>query len=181
MFSIIIVFPKLEDGNKIRTMLVRNGYEVDMVCNSASQVLSLVNDLDGGLIITGYRLPDMQYMELADCIPKNFNLLLIASASRLGEQLPENVVSITMPLKSQDLLGTIEMMSMHYRQLKKKEREAKRGKKNEKERIQIDRAKALLMERNHMTEEEAHRYIQKTSMNNGNSFVETAEMILLMF
>lgn len=44
----------------------------------------------------------------------------------------------------------------------------------------ITEAKALLMERNHMTEEEAHRYLQKTSMDNGTSLVETAEMIFML-
>ena len=32
-----------------------------------------------------------------------------------------------------------------------------------------------------MTEEEAHRYIQKCSMDSGNNMVETAQMILTMF
>ena len=44
----------------------------------------------------------------------------------------------------------------------------------------VDRAKAILMERNQMTEDEAHRYLQKTSMDNGTSFTETAQMILGM-
>ncbi len=34
------------------------------------------------------------------------------------------------------------------------------------------------MERNHLSEEEAHKYIQKLSMDSGNNLVETAEMIL---
>ena len=34
------------------------------------------------------------------------------------------------------------------------------------------------MERNHMTEEEAHRYLQKTSMDSGTNLVETAQMLL---
>ena len=42
----------------------------------------------------------------------------------------------------------------------------------------MEQAKTLLMEQNHMTEEEAHRYIQKRSMDNGTGMVETAEMIL---
>lgn len=181
MFSIVIAFPQISDGQKIKTMLVRNGYEVDAVYSSASQVLGMVNELDGGIVITGYRLPDMQYMELADCLPKSFNMLLLASSKRLEDVEGENIISIGMPLKQRDFLGTVEMMSSQYRKRKKKEKEARRGQRSEKERILIDRAKALLMERNKMSEEEAHRYIQKTSMNNGNSFVETAEMILMMF
>lgn len=45
----------------------------------------------------------------------------------------------------------------------------------------IAEAKALLMERNNMTEEEAHRYIQKRSMDNGTGLTETAQMILSFF
>ena len=34
------------------------------------------------------------------------------------------------------------------------------------------------MARNHMTEEEAHRYIQKCSMDSGTNMAETAERVL---
>ena len=42
----------------------------------------------------------------------------------------------------------------------------------------IDQAKRLLMERNGMTEEEAHRYIQKCSMDSGTNLIETAQMVI---
>lgn len=42
----------------------------------------------------------------------------------------------------------------------------------------IMRAKELLMERNNMTESEAHRYIQKCSMDSGTNLVETAQMVI---
>ena len=42
----------------------------------------------------------------------------------------------------------------------------------------IAKAKAVLMERNGFTEEEAHRYIQKRSMDNGTGLVEVSQMIL---
>ena len=51
---------------------------------------------------------------------------------------------------------------------------------SEEEQKTIDRAKALLMERNGLTEAEAHRYIQKSSMDNGTGVVETAYMILTL-
>ena len=41
-------------------------------------------------------------------------------------------------------------------------------------------AKELLMDRNHLSEEEAHRYIQKCSMDSGTNMVETAQMVLSM-
>ena len=36
------------------------------------------------------------------------------------------------------------------------------------------------MERNHLSEEEAFRYIQKSSMDSGTNMVETAQMILML-
>ncbi|MDE7269116.1 MAG: ANTAR domain-containing protein, partial [Acetatifactor sp.] len=44
----------------------------------------------------------------------------------------------------------------------------------------IRAAKELLMARNHMDEEEAHRYLQKCSMDSGTNLVETAQMVLAM-
>ena len=42
----------------------------------------------------------------------------------------------------------------------------------------ICRAKSVLMSRKNMSEAEAHRYLQKTSMNTSRSMVETAQMVL---
>ena len=42
----------------------------------------------------------------------------------------------------------------------------------------IRKAKEVLMERSYMTEAEAHRYIQKCSMDSGNNMAETARMVL---
>ncbi len=44
----------------------------------------------------------------------------------------------------------------------------------------IKRAKQLLIERNNMTEDEAHRYLLKRSMDNSVSLVETAQILLAL-
>ena len=83
------------------------------------------------------------------------------------------MIAVGMPLKVHELLDTISMMEGAIRKNRKKSRQ--RG---PREKAIIENAKMLLMERNHMTEEEAHRYVQKCSMDSGNSMVETAEMII---
>lgn len=42
----------------------------------------------------------------------------------------------------------------------------------------IQQAKALLMDRNGMTEEQAHRFLQKSSMDNGTKLLQTAQTVL---
>ena len=51
---------------------------------------------------------------------------------------------------------------------------------SEKEAAVIETAKQLLITRNNMTEDEAHRYLQKRSMDNGTDMVETAQMVLAL-
>lgn len=66
---------------------------------------------------------------------------------------------------------------VQYNRWKKKQK-SKPKVRSESDRKVITAAKELLMERNQMTEQEAHRYIQKLSMDSGNNIVETAIMII---
>ena len=76
MADIIIAFPKLDDAKNLRKLLVRNGYDVNMVCDSGAQIVSAVNGLDGGIVISGYKFLDMHYSEINDYLPKGFSMLL---------------------------------------------------------------------------------------------------------
>ena len=84
-----------------------------------------------------------------------------------------------MPIRTHELISTIETIYMELVRPKKKVLRPQPKKRNESEKKIIDEAKALLIERNHLSEEEAHKYIQKLSMDSGNNLVETANMILL--
>lgn len=179
MLSIIIAFPKIEDANNIKNLLLRNGYEVNATCTSGAQAIGIANELDEGIVISGYRLPDMLYREINGYLPKGFEMLLITSAARLSECTEGNIVSLSMPIKTQDLLNTLQLMTHNYLRRKKKEKNKPKQRSEEDKEI-IHRAKMVLMERNNMSEEDAHRYIQKTSMDSGTNMVEMAEMILTM-
>ncbi len=177
MADIIIAFPKLDDAKNLRKLLIRNGYDVNMVCDSGSQVMEAVNRLDGGILISGYRFHDMYYMELNDYLPKGFQMLLLASPAKLAECDIRDLVSLAMPFKVKDLLNTLEMMLVQYDRWRKKQKSRPKVR-SESDRRVIHAAKALLIERNQMTEEEAHRYLQKLSMDSATNMVETAEMIV---
>lgn len=177
MTRIIVALPKIEDAKSIKNLLVRNGFDVAAVCSSGAQVLSQIDNLNDGIVISGYRLPDMLYAELRDYLPGGFEMLLLASQPLLMECTGSNIMCLGMPLKVHDLLNTIEMMtnSIAY---KRKKSKAKPKERKPEEVAMINEAKCLLMSRNNMTEEEAHRYIQKCSMDSSRNMVETAQMIL---
>lgn len=80
-------------------------------------------------------------------------------------------------MKVHELLQTLEMMEGQIHRRRKRLRNIPRQR-SEEDRQMIEQAKALLMDRNKFSEEEAHRYIQKRSMENGTGLVEVAQMIL---
>lgn len=179
MVNVVVVFPKIEDAKSIRNLLVRNGYHVSSVCTSGAQALSAADQLGSGVIVCGYRYPDMMYDELFENLSSSFEMLLVASARVVGEGVADGVISVTMPLKINDLVNSLEMVAENLERRRRKRRSMP-AHRSENDKKVIAEAKALLMERNHMTEEEAHRYLQKTSMDSGTNLVETAEMIFAL-
>lgn len=178
MSSVIIAFSKAEDAGRIQAVLEKHGIQVAAACTSAASALSEMNHQSGGILICGYKLPDMHFTELRECMPGNFEMLLVASGRVLSTVEGANVVALSLPLSAYELVNTVAMMDKDRIRRKKKAGPRPRS---PREQAAIDNAKALLMERNHMTEAEAHRYIQKCSMDNGTNLAETAQMILTLF
>lgn len=179
MVNIIVVLPKPEDGKSIRNLLMKNGFQVSGVCTTGSQALSKLDELDAGLVICNYRMSDMMYSELHACLPKGFELLLLVSGNLLHECERSGIMCLAMPFKVFDLINTVDMMCQAIERRRRKARQKPRERSGEEEAL-IAEAKALLMNRNHMSEEEAHRYLQKCSMESGTNLVETAQMALAM-
>lgn len=179
MINIIVAFPKMENAKNIKSILVKKGFRVNAVCTSGAQVLQHADMLEEGIIVCAGRLQDMMYIQLREYLSSHFQMLVVASAGLWEAEKSENVVSLTMPLKVHELVGTLEMMANSLmRRRRKKGRPAGRS---EEEKQMIQKAKEVLMARNNMTEEEAHRYMQKSSMDSATNLAETAQMILSIF
>lgn len=179
MTNIIVVLPKLEDAKGIKNILVRNGFSVTGVCTTGSQAISQSDGLNDGIVVCSYKLMDMVYTELYDCLPSGFEMLLMASNHLLSQCEGNGIVCLAMPLKVGDLVSTVGMMAEGIERRRRKAK-LKPKVRNAEEEAAIKEAKELLMGRNHMTEEEAHRYLQKCSMDSGTNMVETAWMVLSM-
>ena len=101
----------------------------------------------------------------------------MASKAKLDNCYNNSIVCVEMPLRMRELIETLNMISYRYEKKKKKKKKLER---KAADKAIIERAKSVLMERNHMSEEEAHYYLQKTSMDAGTALVEVAEMVLSM-
>ena len=179
MTNIIVAFPKLEDAKNVKNLLVRNGFDVAAICVTGAQAIHYADGLESGIIISAYKFQDMLYSEIKNCLPNSFDMLLLASRNHLAECMEGNVVTLPMPFTVRDFLNTVDMMSQTIVRRKKKQRQNITQRSEGEQKI-IDEAKIILMERNSLSEEEAHRYIQKCSMDSGTNMIETAQMVLSM-
>lgn len=177
MTSIIIVFSRIEDARSIKNILVRSGHQVTAVCTTGAQAISYADGLNDGIVICGYRMCDMIFSRLLEDLPAGFEMLLMASRNVLKEYEGSSCLSLAMPLKVHELVDTVDMMVQNIER-RRRRRKMIPKERNVEEQALIREAKALLMERNNMTEEEAHRYIQKCSMDSSTNMVETAQMVL---
>ena len=57
------------------------------------------------VLICGRRLSDTGYLEIKECMPEGFEMLLLASAGFIC-QVPDSVLCVEMPVKAGDLINT---------------------------------------------------------------------------
>ena len=179
--SIIIAFPKTRGRilTGICNVLTGAGFEDVLPVTSGSEALQEMNLRQDGILISCVQLPDLYYRELLFCMPSSFRPLLLDSEQVISALREEDVVALTLPLHGYELLNTVRMLEQSLVRAAVRQAPPPSKSRSGKDQREIDDAKALLMERNRMTEEEAYRYLQKTSMDTGSTMAETARMLLL--
>lgn len=177
MVNVVVAFPKIENGRKIRNALTRSGIDVTAVCTKGSQVIMNVADNPDSIVVTSFRLADMLYRELREYLPRECKMLVITSQKNEGEIWEKDVDVMLMPLKLVKLVRYVEdaRNELHERQRQQKRRLHTRS---AEEKSLIDEAKQLLQIHNGLTEAEAHSYLQKRSMDSGLNLVEMSRMII---
>lgn len=172
MDRVVLAFSKDETADKIKMMLDGSGYDVYTVCHSKAELLRTVSDMDEVLIIMGYKLPDGTVDDVYDDLMEGQKLMSIVKAERQNSIYNQDIFVVTLPLNRQLLINSVETFVGII------ERRKHRAKRIPEEEKIIRDAKAYLMETHRMSEEQAHRFIQKRSMDTGAKFIDTARMIL---
>ncbi len=179
MANIIIALSRPEESGSIRNILMRSGFRSIFIVANGAQAISKMDDLDDGIVICGYKLQDMMYDNLKDNMPYGFDMVLLVSQKNAGECNRDGVEKLIMPLKADTLIYSVNQVADEQFRRRKRDRSKPRVRSEEDKKV-IEEAKMLIMTRNHMTEQEAHKYIQKNSMESGSGLVETAEKILAL-
>lgn len=178
MSSILVANSNEDSAKKIAAVLRSGGLNVSGVCSAGSQVINFTNrHYQGGVVVCSEKLKDMLALNLPRAVGTNYDFVFILKAQPVTVLESMISASLIMPINRMELISTVNMLLnlSDFSSLSIKKKIAN-GIPDEKE--VIESAKNLLMERNHFTEVQAHRFIQKKSMDNGKKMIESALIIL---
>jgi len=173
-YNILIAFANEKVSYMVAKMLTQENIRPAVICSSGDAVRRHLGYYRDGIIICGYKLKDCTIIQLAEDIPDEFDVILIGSVAQIELCENEKIFKLGVPLKKYDLICSISMI-FSSRKGTSSEKAVSRG--SEEKRI-IQRAKEFLIDRYSVSENAAHRYIQKTSMVLGMPAVEVASAIL---
>lgn len=170
--KIFIAFDNKKIAAAIAKILISNGNDVVAISKTSSELINTLRYYNGGIIITGCDFDGVRNENILDEIPDEFNIVVVDNKVNIDNFPDGRAFKLSMPLQKNDLICSVDMfMTMET----KYKPSLHKNQNNEKI---IAKAKSLLIDMYSMSEEQAHRYIQKKSMDTGRKLVDIAKIIL---
>ena len=170
MARIIIAGASEASRAQLNRLLATSGFDVFRACASGSELRRVLNACEDGVVILVGVVPDCRPDDLIADFSGSFLYLMIARPEALSACDSPQLFKMTWPCAGSAVLGAVNMLSQfHAQQLPRRTGEDK---------ARVERAKALLMARESITEPEAHRRMQQYAMAHGIKMVDYAEKII---
>ena len=164
-------------SSAVKAALEKDGISVGCSCRTGAEAVRAVKAMDGGVVICSYRLPDMTANDIAECLEGAAPILVVAKPRYLDMCQGDGIFRLAVPVRRSELTGTVRMIL----KLDSGRDPDRRHRRSDEENGLIDKAKAMLMEKDGLSEEEAHRYLQKRSMDFGRTMADTAGLVIGAF
>ena len=165
--NLIIAFSSDKICNNIISILTKNGINYDYVCKSGATLRKCCSYYENGIILCGTTFIDESIHNIIEDFYESFIFILLGSIDKINIYNDEKVYKLCTPIKSEDIISAIDIA--YYKNTENIKL------KNYKI---IEQAKSLLIKNYNLSEENAHKYIQKKSMNSGKKNIDIAKLIL---
>ncbi|MHB8189552.1 MAG: ANTAR domain-containing response regulator [Ferrimicrobium sp.] len=175
----------------LRETLELEGYDVVGDVGRGDEARDLIRALQPDVAILDIKMPGMDGLSVAADLNKDrvcAVIVLTAFSQRsLVDQAREAGVMayLVKPFQASDLVPAIELARARFderamvdRELRRIADEHERVSLRLESRVLLDRAKAMLMETNHLSEPEAFRFLQKTAMDRRSRVGEIAQLVI---
>lgn len=168
----------------LREMLEEAGHEVVSIGSDGVEALNLVKEKKPDLAILDVKMPRLDGIQAARMIAHD-NLAPVVLLTAFGdedmiEKAKKSMVFgyVMKPVEEKTLFPAIQIAVSQYRQKKDMVDRVKNMERELAARKIVDRAKGLLMDYYHITEEDAYRRMQQTSMKRGITIADVAQKVV---
>lgn len=168
----------------LREMLEEAGHEVVGVGSDGVEALDLVKEKKPDLVILDVKMPRLDGLQAAKMIAHD-NLAPVVLHTAFGdedmiEKAKKSMVFgyVMKPVEERTLFPAIQIAVSQYRQKRDMVDRVKDMERELAARKIVDRAKGLLMDYYHITEQDAYRRMQQTSMKRGLPIAEVAQRVV---
>ena len=160
------------------------GHEIVGEAATGKEAVSLAAQIEPDLVVMDIMMPDGDGIEAARQIAERSPTPVVFLSGYFDEDLLEGVVAsgglayLLKPATSDQLQAALTLAQEQFRQMKDLRDQARRLEQALEARKLVTRAKGLLMQRHCLTEEEAHRRMQKEASRSNMKLVDLARAIL---
>lgn len=181
---VLLADPDPDFRKKLKDMLHQHDYIVVAETEDGKSTLQYAFQTQPDLIIMEGKLPGSKGLEVARVIEEQqlapVVLITAATNRELIEEAKYSAVLayLIKPVDEANLIPALEMALATFKRMVKIENENRLLKKKLEEKNLIDQAKRLLIEKKGLSEQAAHRYMQKVSMDRCSSLSKVAQLII---
>ena len=169
----------------LKEELEKQGYLVVGQVGDGQSAVNLARELRPDLVIMDIRMPELDGIAAAEILTREKLAPTILLTAYSEDELIDRaraagvVHYVTKPWRQSDLKAAINIALARFQEFRAIESKVKDLEEALATRKVVERAKGVLMEKYHISEQEAFRRIQKLSMNNRKPMKDVAEAILL--
>lgn len=175
MEKIILAFENEANALRLKEILESNAVAECTLCRTADQVRRAVQTLGISVVVCGYKLADSSCENLYADLPPTCFMMMVAVQSRLEMCGSDEIFKLPAPVRKEALISSVRMLLQMCGSFVRVSRQPQRS---QAEAALVAQAKALLMDRHGMTEAQAHRFLQKRSMDSGRRLADMARLVL---
>ena len=183
MKSVIIAFSNPLLTNWVTTVLQRGGYTIEYSCKTGGDVVRVADFCTSPVILCGFQFPDMTAEDLRVALDGRLAMVTVVLPHQRDLVERNDMMIVPYPLSPMDLFLAIEdaAKAAAREAVSTETRGTGKGRANDRpaeEKLLILKAKNIIMDRFQMTESQAHRFLQKSSMDRGLKLVDAAKFVI---
>ena len=175
MRQVIVAFERQSNRDRFQEILEGTGEFSCLMCCGAGQVKRAVHKLRLDLVVCGFKLADESCESMYHDLPQRCSVLMVAPQAQLDLCETNGIFKLPVPVRRAELLASVRLLAQFRRAVKPERSPVQRS---QEERELVERAKQILIEYSGMTEDQAHRFLQKRSMDSGTRLTDTARQVL---